>query len=1246
MRVTVPSTGQVLNLPDGTPQADIADAVDIAVKNYKPPQVVSTTKTLPPPKDPSLLDTLAGTVQMIAAGVNSGASSLQRKMFGKRSELFDSNAQWWRDKASANGVGQDTITGKVAEGAGTLPAALPEWLPTPAGIAVGTALNASGGYQDAQDKGENAIWGGIKGAAKHLAFRGIFKVIEAIPIAKMLPETLSTTANKIVDVAAKSTLMGGTMAGETALEGGDTKDVAASMILGTALPIISHLKPEKVAIKDTLTEQGVPEEVATKFADASEKINKADPKNVETFNEAMDEAVKVSRQEEVTSLHDTPITKEPEYVPYKFTPEERVQLDEAVQKVIKEDGTFDPAQAEGIINLTRVEGSDRQLAVHDEIAKAIQDKVKERLGEDSGKLEEISTKVNEEIIRKNSQDTGIDFLKTADKASLDLQRIAVESAMVRQVAAKYVKDVDRMAEIAAKPDATEADKLLYYYYKDKAAQYVALDAEMARQQAWALNSRKIEATGEGVNLNDLTLESLQANPALLEALREDVSKIGGLESVTELANKHLKANELSEKIKVVKEKNKPNILNTVLEMRGLDILSAVYGRTVDVVANTLRSVFDTIDYTFGAGISKLKGRNKQEAIKIAEVAARSVGDYQGLMEALGNTSKAFKELPDMKLQEFFKSPIDTLYHSIDNFERFIDDRGFEHGKTKAVLEGVGRKYIRSGYIKETNVGKAADAVLGGLGKMIGKEDSLRDVVWKLVDISGATGRSLVYGTMKLTDLPSEYMGYTSEAYGLATREGLARGLEGEQLNKFVANIVTRAKALRDDIKLPDHADRLLVKDIHEQSMKNSLERTWKNELESPWAQQVEGFINRTIPGKIGKLLVNQFFSTTARLLRWNVQHSVLGPFVSKSMRESLDGLRGPQAQDLATGKILFGTLTQLAAIGLVLEGTYVATASQTNRKERRDAGILDAAISVNGKLYQVNRLDPYGSFLTSIGAATYAWMQTPNDENFAKMYAVTGALIDDAVGRSWLKSLFDLKNAVTDTSGKGWKKYLLNYGSSLIPAGGIISSVRDMASGGDIKAADTMGERILKVYHPSSLENEPDLYGKDRKSPDRVFGIQTSKPDMKSARMEIVKLGINLPEAPDVLSLDIPGSKFGYTMEPKDKRAYMKSLAADPINMEQRLQAIVDSPQYQSSTPDVQKVMLQEIVTASHQMAKGLLWKKPEIVKAAQNKADAIGHLYNDHTNQTWKGNWIQYLTGKDTREKSIMNSHGLKRKE
>ena len=1211
------------------------------------PQGAKVVQQTEPHRDHSFLNTVAGTIQSVAAGVNSGAASLHRKMFGKRSTNFEDNAQWWRNKAAENGVGQDTLTGKVAEGAGTLPAALPEWLPTPAGIAVGTALNASGGYQEAKDKGENALWGAAKGAAKHLAFRGIFKVVEAIPVAKMLPETLSSTTKKVADVAAKSTLMGGTMAGETALEGGDAKDVAAAMILGTALPIMSHLKPEKVAIKDTLVDQGVPEEVATKFADASEKINKADPKNVETFNEAMDEAVKVSRrQEEVTSFHETPTTKEPEYVPYKFTPEERTQLDESISKVIKEDGTFDPEQAEGIINLTRVEGTDRQLAVHDEIAKSIQDKVKERLGEDSGKHEEITTKVNEEIIRRNSQDTGIDFLKTADKASLDLQRIAVESAMVRQVAAKYVKDVDRMAEIASKPDATEADKLLYYYYKDKAAQYVALDAEMARQQAWALNSRKIEATGEGVNLDDLTLEALQSNPALLEALREDVSKIGGLESVTELANKHLKANELSEKIKVVKEKNKPSILNSIMEMRGLDILSSVYGRTIDLVANTFRSPADVIDYTFGASISKLRGRNKQEAIKFAEVGARMIGDYQGLMEAVSKGQEAVKEFPDTKMQEFFKSPIDTLYHSIDSYERFIDDRGFMHGKTKAVLEGVGRKYIRSGYIKETWVGKAADAVLGGLGKTIGKEDSLRDVVWKLVDISGAAGRSLVYGTMKLTDLPSEYMGYNSEAYGLATREGLARGLEGQQLHEFVAEIVTRSQALRDDIKLPDHKDRLLVKEIHEKSMKSSLERTWKNELESPWAQQVEGFMNRTIPGKIGKLVANQFFSTTARLLRWNVQHSVLAPFMSKSMRESLQGLRGAQAQDLATGKILFGTLAQLVALELVMNGTFVATASQTNRKERRDAGILDAAISVNGKLYQVNRLDPYGTFLTSMGAAAYAWQQTPNDDNFAKMYAVTGALIDDSVGRSWMKSLFDLKNAVTDTSGKGLQKYLLNYGATLIPMGGVISSVRDMASGGEVKAADTMKERVLKIYNPSSLENEPDLYGKDRKTPDRFLGIQTSKPDMKSARMEIVRLGINLPEAPDVLSLDIPGSTFGHTMNPKDKRAYMKSLASDPINMEQRLQTIVNSHQYQSSTPDVQKVMLQEIVKASHQMAKGLLWKKPEVIESARNKADAIGHLYNDHTDQTWKGNWMQYLTGKQQREREIMNQHGLKKKE
>jgi hypothetical protein len=1230
VKITIQSTGQKVTLPDDATSADIDEAVELAISHYKKSPPTPTTPPPQIPKDPkkatawdTIVETARNTGKAIVGMAENAAN--QASMLGSYTALSI--------PAFAGAVGAEAAESVVNQR-----------MPSFSGVTEKFHSNmAATIYQPMTQSGKRQV------AATADVLTAIPKAVDAVDdmtgqnLKKNYPNAYAAT--QVAGEFAPMVVVG------KAMHSGYSE---AHQVLDTMPKAKEAPLPKDVQdIHDILVEQGVNPKEAKSFAEKAATADTSDPKIAEIVTEQLDKVVEETRKAEPVEPKAAP--KGPEFVSHEFTPEERTQLVYEIDRLIREDGPegegvreFPTEIPESLINLTRVEGTERQLAVHQKIGEMVREKVKERLGEDSGKLEDIMGRVNEAIIQANSKDTGIDFLKTADKASLDLSRIAVESQLVRQTAAKYVKMVDAAAEKANKTDATEADVLLYMHYKDMAAQYVALDAEIARQQAWALNARKIDATGEGVNLKELTTADLENNPALMDSLKADLEKAGGLKAFKEMANEHLKAADLQQKVAQVKRGVEPSFLNVLTETRGFSLLSSLYGRTRDTIHNILRPLSDNIEHTMAAGISKLRGREAAEATTFKEAAMRWVGDWQGTLEAASKVSQTAKSLPTPELRRFFRSPVDTLYQTIEHYEKFVDDRGFLHGKSKAVLEGVGRKYVRSEYIRQTAPGKAADTFLKGIGKLIHAEDSVRDATWKLVDLYGTTMRSLVYGTIKYVDLPSEYMGYNSEVYGLAAREAVKRGLEGEKFNNFVADIIMRTRALRDDIKLPDSAtrsDRALVKQIHEAGMKRSLDRTLKNEFEGEAVKAVEGLVNHSAAGKILKLGVNQFFSTTARLVQFEMQRNIATTWMSKTMRDSLMGRRGAQAQDLATAKVLFGSMAHSVAIALVTEGILVGYAPSNQRKEFRDAGMLEYALNINGKLYQINQADPYGGFLSSVAAALYTAESTKNDTTANRAQAMFGAMLNDRLSRSWMKSLFDLKSAVDDKTGAGWNKYLMNFGTTFLPASGFISSTRDMFGNGEVRAAETFGERVAKLYHPESLDIAPDQYGKDRHTEDRFMGVRKSEPKLNSARMEIVKHGIKLPDAPQVLSL-IPGSPYGHTLEPADQRKYMRSLADEPIKMEERLQEIVDSPAYKEQSAEVQKMMLQKMVEMSHQMAKALLFKDEAVLQSAKNKAEAIGELYTNHTDTTWKGNWFQFLTGEKAVEREIMNRHGLKAKE
>lgn len=1214
-----------------------------------------------PPAKASIFEKALGTAQIMAAGFNEGAGQLRRKMFGGTGTFFPEASDYWKRKAAANGITTDTVYGKVASGTGAFPAALPEWLPNPTGIAIGTGLNVSGGVQDAQDKGENPVWGGVKGGAKHLLFRASFGLIGKIPVAKALPEVLPQAVKTGVDVTTKATAMGGLMAGETALAGGDSKDVVANFIIGAGLPIVSHAastKPFRTSLKDMLMEQNVPKDVAEALEVKANEIDTSDPRNTELFTEQVDAIIEKQRmvdavdpkltpkEEVITDPTVEPITKEPSFKQESFQllPEERITLNESIKKAINEDGTINPDEIDSLINLNRIDPTDPQskLVVHAS-GEAMRKAVEERLGKDTGNHDQIVMRMQDEVIKKLAKETLTpqDVLKQADKNILAQEQMMYDMLLVRAQLVKYADMATEAAKIA-NMDGADPDAVLYAtYITDMLNQTVASDAAQARITSWMLNSRKISPdAADVINIPEITFEQFKENQALKDRVAQEVGEKGGLDQAKAFVNEYLKAGDLQARLEKVQLKEKSSIMNTIFEYSSFNMLSSIYGRAKDVFHNIFRPLADDLEY-LGAALIPGKGVTLREAMY------RFRGDWEGTSEALTRAVDYAKEIPIPELREAWKSPIDTLYHSIEKFESFVDDAGFMHGKTKATLEGLGRKFVGRKYIESTTVGKYFSAFLDGIGNMTHTGESIKDITYKIIDLHGTIGRSLVFGAMKATDLPSEYMGYNAEAYGLAARETVKMGLKGEQAAEAIEQMVFIAKALRDGKKLPEEVTRKYktqAKAIHESAMKYSLERTLKQEFESDYAKKIEGVVNHSGVGKVAKIVVGQYFSTPARLFKYTSDRNILTTWLSKNMRESLQGMRGKEAQSLAIAKVTFGTLAQLTAIQLIQSGVITLIAPKDERKTWRDAGMLEAAIRVDGRLYKLSALEPFGTFITQIAAAFSGYDEAQGDPDKSVLGSIFMHGLNDYTQRSYMKSLFDLKAWALDGEDYAFDRFMLGQGSKLIPYGGAITSLTDMFGDGEVRAVDGAKDLIAKVYNPSTLNIEPDLYGKPRKTVDRTFGVptETLAPEW-SARSEVIRLGIKLPDAPKTINPLTEGKVEGaYKLSKLERRDYLMSLGKDPIKMEERLQEQINSPEYRNAPDQVKKLRLNAIVEASHKTAKALMFQDADVQEAIKAKGKVIGEVYNDKTPSSGQDNLYKFTTDVKNKKRKIIRDKGL----
>lgn len=289
----------------------------------------------------------------------------------------------------------------------------------------------------------------------------------------------------------------------------------------------------------------------------------------------------------------------------------------------------------------------------------------------------------------------------------------------------------------------------------------------------------------------------------------------------------------------------------------------------------------------------------------------------------------------------------------------------------------------------------------------------------LVDFAGQSVR-LVDGVQLLSDGFLSSRIAISEVYAQARSKGRARGLSGEELQRFIANQIDRTfdpetGRIRNTELLHDN-ERLMMR---ARPPRNNADRTLTDKIIRAGEQAY-----RHVP--ITRLL-QPFWRTPMRLLQAGGRRLPVIQQFSQSFRRDLSGQNGYRAYVRARGQFI--TAQSLAAITSILTIQGVMRGEPHSSRDYRIAAEgqdLDANFSIGG--FVVDRLDPISTPLRTISMITEEMMYVAhqgNEERYEdlsdQMMSATAALLQtlsaSTVEQTMLQGfedIFQALNTATD----------------------------------------------------------------------------------------------------------------------------------------------------------------------------------------------------------------------------------------
>lgn len=423
-----------------------------------------------------------------------------------------------------------------------------------------------------------------------------------------------------------------------------------------------------------------------------------------------------------------------------------------------------------------------------------------------------------------------------------------------------------------------------------------------------------------------------------------------------------------------------------------------------------------------------------------------------------------------------------------------------------------------------------------------------------------------------------------EAYRIAATEGHA----GAALDQRVAELrqnpseqtMERSKAESNALTLMDQGGDLV---------KNLTKLTnWAPKLpglgETPVLKFIDPFIH--ISGNI----IDQAI----------VKRTPIG-LLSESMRADLTGKNGSMRQDMAQARMLVGTAMAVSFGTLAAEG-YINGSGPTDPKRAavwRQAGNRAYSVRIGDIWYDMHRLGPLGMLL-GLSADAYDVSQHFSSEGFqAGAAAVVHAFAQNIVDESFMRGPAELMQAIEQHDRYG-QRYVQNFFSSFVPFSVGMSQMARASDPYSRQARTILDAMRAKMPFDAGFGQSTDLmprrdiWGEPVLNPDAVGGKGVTaiwkspvSADPVNLTMDALNMGVAQPRR-SILNVKLTDQQYD------DYQRIAGRMT------KQRLDVLVNAPDFKTWPPAVQRDAITKMLTASREGARQLMMAKyPDIPRQA-----------------------------------------------
>lgn len=483
---------------------------------------------------------------------------------------------------------------------------------------------------------------------------------------------------------------------------------------------------------------------------------------------------------------------------------------------------------------------------------------------------------------------------------------------------------------------------------------------------------------------------------------------------------------------------------------------------------------------------------------------------------------------------------------------------------------------------------------------IDTESTLGGAVAKVLSFFGNVNDMASMSVMGLTDGVQGGGGFRASVSREIQNDITLHSLTGQKAIVYKGNLENAVDAIRNShgkmLRTPTTpAERALAQrayEVYETSERFAKEGLHQLELEG-LPKKISSLTNAdNATSKVVKTLFFPFQKTGMNLVQFVSDRTIISPFKSKHMRDSLSGALGLRAKRTAQAKLTTGTLLYAGAGQLYLSGNLTGSIARDDREVAEASGVQPYSIKVGNQWVQYTTTEPMGTFL-GLMADFYTASEKAADEEstMAGVAHVVMSLADLAADKTYMKGMSDLMQLIENPDYR-LENFAGSFLSTMAPLSGT-SRWLTRSFAPELKETVDVFSQVKGLY-PNELPQKTDAFGRPmtRSHLSAVLGLRISEvAEEDDARVSNELRRLN------AFPTDREGSFKGVKLT-EDEHREAKRLMYEHYGPYDRLKELVGSDAYRKASDGKRAKALNKIMTNARKVSRRMMFEKDPEAKA------------------------------------------------